>query len=43
MAAEIMALLPGMDYQSLMDMYWEELRFWHEKAVNVYKALHGMT
>jgi hypothetical protein len=41
MVAEILALLPGMDFLTLMNMYWEELSFWHEKAVSVHKALHG--
>jgi hypothetical protein len=40
MVAEILHLLPGMDFSSLMNMYWEELSFWHEKAVDTYKALH---
>ena len=43
MVAELLALLPGMDYQTLMNMYWDELAFWHEKAVAVYKKLHGVS
>lgn len=41
MAAEILALLPGMDYASLKDMYWEEFALWHGKALKVAKALRG--
>jgi hypothetical protein len=41
MAAEILMLLPGMDFTTLMDMYWEQLSFWHEKAVNAAKAIRG--
>jgi hypothetical protein len=40
MVAEILMLLPGMDFMTLMGMYWEQLSFWHEKAVDVYKAVH---
>jgi hypothetical protein len=43
MAAEVLALLPGMDYKSLMDMYWEELLFWHGKAVDTAKRMRGIT
>jgi hypothetical protein len=42
MAVEILMMLPGMDFATLMDMYWEQLSFWHEKAVEIYKAAHGM-
>jgi len=42
MVAEILALLPGMDFSTLMDMYWEQLSFWHEKAVKVAKAIRGV-
>jgi len=42
MVAEILMLLPGMDFATLMDMYWEQLSFWHEKAVSVYKAARGV-
>jgi len=42
MVAEILMMLPGMDFSTLMDMYWEQLSFWHEKAVDVYKAVHGV-
>jgi len=41
MVAVILMLLPGMDLTTLMNMYWEELSFWHEKAVNVTKAIRG--
>jgi len=41
MVAEILMLLPGMDFTTLMDMYWEQLSFWHEKAVNAAKAVRG--
>jgi hypothetical protein len=41
MVAEIMLLLPGMDFVTLMDFHWEELSFWHEKAVNAAKAVRG--
>jgi len=41
MVAEILLLLPGMDFSTLMDMYWEQLSFWHEKAVEAYNAVHG--
>jgi len=41
MVAEILMLLPGMDFTTLMDMYWEQLSFWHENAVNVAKAVRG--
>lgn len=43
MAAELLALLPGMSYETVMNFYWEELSFWHEKAINVYKAMHGVS
>ena len=43
MAAEILLLLPGMDFTTLMNMYWDELSFWHEKAVGAYKTLHGVS
>jgi len=42
MVAEILALLPGMGFATLMDMNWEQLSFWHQKAVDVYKAVHGV-
>jgi len=41
MVAVILVLLPGMDFSTLMDMYWEQLSFWHEKAVSVTKAMRG--
>jgi len=41
MVAEILMLLPGMDFSTLMDMHWDQLSFWHEKAVNVTKAVRG--
>jgi hypothetical protein len=41
MVAEILLLLPGMDFSTLMDFHWEELSFWHEKAVNAAKAIRG--
>jgi len=41
MVAEILLLLPGMDFATLMDMYWEQLSFWHEKAVVAAKAIRG--
>jgi hypothetical protein len=41
MAAEILMLLPGMDFATLMEMHWEQLSFWHEKAVGVTKAIRG--
>jgi hypothetical protein len=41
MVAEILHLLPGMDFPTLMNFYWEELSFWHEKAVKVAKAVRG--
>jgi hypothetical protein len=41
MVAEILALLPGMGFSNLMQMEWEELSFWHEKAVSVAKAMRG--
>jgi hypothetical protein len=41
MVAEILILLPGMDFVTLMEMYWEQLSFWHEKAVNATKAIRG--
>jgi hypothetical protein len=42
MVVEILVLLPGMGYETLMNMYGEELMFWHEKAVDVYKRVHGV-
>jgi hypothetical protein len=42
MAAQILALLPGMDYASVMDMTWTELSFWHKKAVETAKILRGV-
>jgi hypothetical protein len=41
MVAEILAVLHGMDFKTIMDMYWEELSFWHEKAVNVSRTMYG--
>jgi hypothetical protein len=41
MVAEILHLLPGMDYATLMDFFWEELSFWHKKAVDTAKAVRG--
>jgi len=41
MVAEILMLLPGMDFTTLMNFYWEELSFWHEKAVSAAKAIRG--
>jgi hypothetical protein len=41
MVAEILHLLPGMDYPSLMDMEWERLSFWHGKAVDTAKRVRG--
>jgi len=43
MVAELLALLPGMNYQSVMDMDWNEFSFWHGKAVSVYKRIRGIT
>jgi len=42
MVAEILMLLPGMDFNTLMEMYWEQLSFWHEKAVIVTRAVRGI-
>jgi hypothetical protein len=42
MVAQILGVLPGMGYETLMNMYWEELIFWHEQAVRVYTTLHGV-
>jgi hypothetical protein len=42
MAAEIFALLPGIRYETVMDFYWEELLFWHKKAVTVARRLRGV-
>jgi hypothetical protein len=41
MAADIFALLPGIGYETVMNFYWEELLFWHGKAVSVAKRLRG--
>ena len=41
MVAQMLYMLPGMGYERLMNMYWEELSFWYEKAVDVYKTVHG--
>jgi hypothetical protein len=41
MVAEILMLLPGMDFAALMNMYWEELSFWHEKAVKTARVIRG--
>jgi hypothetical protein len=43
MVAEVLALLPGVGFNALMDMYWEELLFWRGKAVETAKRLRGMT
>jgi hypothetical protein len=42
MAAEILAILPGMGFKDVMDMLWEELSFWHSKAVGVRKKMLGV-
>jgi hypothetical protein len=42
MVAQILYMLPGMGYDTLMNMYWEEVSFWHEKALGVYKTVHGV-
>jgi hypothetical protein len=42
MVAEILLLLPGMDYETVMNFYWDELSFWHDKAVTVFKRLRGV-
>jgi hypothetical protein len=42
MVAQMLYMLPGMGYETLMNMYGEELIFWHEKAVDVYKTVHGV-
>jgi len=42
MVAEILAMLPGMDFSTLMDTRWEQLSFWHEKAVKAAKAVRGV-
>jgi hypothetical protein len=41
MVAEILMLLPGMGFGALMDMYWEELSFWHDKAVKAARVIRG--
>ena len=41
MVAEILLLLPGMDFATLMDMYWEQLSFWHKKTIDAAKAIRG--
>jgi hypothetical protein len=43
MVAEVLALLPGMEFKTLMEMYWDELLFWHGKAVDTAKRLRGVT
>jgi hypothetical protein len=43
MVAEILAVLPGISYETVMNFYWDELSFWHNKAVSVYKRMHGAT
>jgi hypothetical protein len=42
MAAEIFALLPGVGYETVMNFYWDELLFWHKKAVTVARRLRGV-
>jgi hypothetical protein len=41
MAADVLALLPGVGYEAVMNFSWEELLFWHGKAVNAAKRLRG--
>jgi hypothetical protein len=43
MAADILALLPGMDYGTVMNFYWDELLFWHKKAAAAAGRLRGVT
>jgi hypothetical protein len=41
MAADVLALLPGVGYGAVMDFSWDELVFWHGKAASVAKRLRG--
>jgi hypothetical protein len=41
MAAELMAVLPGLSYETVMDFGWFELKDWHSRAVKVFKKIHG--
>jgi hypothetical protein len=42
MAADIFALLPGIGYETVTHFGWEELLFWHGKAVSAAKRLRGI-
>lgn len=39
MAFDIMAVLPGISFETVMGFYWEELLFWHRKT----ERLRGVT
>lgn len=39
--AELLALMPGMSFDNVMDMYWRELAAWHGAAVSVAKKIRG--
>jgi hypothetical protein len=41
MAAEILGVLPGIRYETVMDFTWLELKDWHERALRFFKRVHG--
>ena len=43
MVCELCALMPGMEFSTVMDFYWDEFSYWHEKAVNVAKRIRGVS
>lgn len=41
MVAELSILMPGFSFDTIMEFYWEELKMWHEKAIQTTKKLRG--
>lgn len=36
-------LLPSLPYDVLMDFDWQELKSWHGRAIETYKAMRGIS
>jgi hypothetical protein len=43
MVAELLVLLPGLDFQSILDMSWDDIKFWHKKGLTVFKRMRGIS
>lgn len=39
---ELLVLMPGMSFDNVMDMYWQELVTWHRLALSVARRIRGV-